>query len=52
MFLPDYSWKVVVFILLGLVIINQILMMYLVESPKFLISKSKKKAFEVLNQIA
>jgi hypothetical protein len=44
MFLPDYGWRTVIYILLGLVFFNQILLQYLVESPKFLISKSKAKA--------
>lgn len=52
MFMPKYSWRVVVFILLGLVLINWALMIYLVESPKFLIAKSKQKTLKVLNIIA
>lgn len=52
MFMPNYSWRVVIFILLGMVILNWFLLSYLIESPKFLINRSKKETLLVLNQIA
>lgn len=52
LFLPDYSWRVVFYMLLGCIVAVQIMLEYLVESPKFLISRSKAKALQALNSIA
>lgn len=52
MFVPQYSYKVVLYILLGMVALTLLSMNYLVESPKFLIGRSKKQTLEALNQIA
>lgn len=52
MFMPHYSWRVVVFILLAMVVGTWFSLAYLIESPKFLINRSKKDTLEVLNEIA
>lgn len=40
------------YIFLGLTVLALLLMTYLVESPKFLMMRDKKKTLEVLNIIA
>lgn len=42
MFMPSYSWRVVIFILFGMVVLTWFSFGYLIESPKFLIGRSKK----------
>ena len=43
------SWRVILFIVLGLTIVVDILLLYLVETPKFLIKKSEKKTLNAFN---
>ena len=50
--MPQIDWRYLVYIFLGLTVLALLLMTYLVESPKFLMMRDKKKTLEVLNIIA
>ena len=52
LFLPGLSWRYVFYLLFVCLLVTLAMMQYLVESPKFLISRSKKKTLEVLNKMA
>ena len=52
LFLPGYSWRYVFYLMFGCVLMLLFFSNYVLESPKFLISKSKKKTLDVLNKIA
>ena len=52
LFLPEFSWKYIIYGGLGLSVFVFICLDYLVESPKFLIGKSKEAALTAINLIA
>ena len=50
--MPQIDWRYIMYMFLGLTVLALVLMTYLVESPKFLIMRDKKKTLEALNTIA
>jgi OCT family organic cation transporter-like MFS transporter 4/5 len=52
LFMPKESWKWVILILFGLTVGTFFLLFYVEESPKYLLSRPKKEALKVLNNIA
>jgi hypothetical protein len=46
------SWRAIMFIVLALTVLVDVLLLYLVETPKFLIKKSERKTLLAFNAIA
>ena len=51
-FISDITWRYVFYILLGLIVLWFFFLFYLLETPKFLLSRKKKKILAVLNIMA
>ena len=52
LFIPDLTWRYVLYLLLGLILVSFISLFYLLETPKFLMIREKEKTLEVLNTMA